>query len=164
VRGLCYGRAEVEVLDVPERDLEALRAALPHPVDHAWSSPSRRCTSLAAALGGPFTIDARLAELDFGAWEGRTWEDIHRDDPVHLTRWGEDYERVAPPGGETVAALEARVRGFLEGLAPGGRHLLSTHAGVIRCLWVLVARCAWGAALERPVPHLEPITLPLPLR
>ncbi len=159
--GICYGRADVEVADADEDALRRLRGALPHELDDAvWSSPSARCCTLATALAGErFTIDPRLAELDFGRWEGRAWEAIHREEPAALARWSADYARVPPPGGETLAALEGRVRDFVRTLAPSGRHVLVTHAGVIRCLWVLAGACTWASAFERAVPHLEPIAI-----
>jgi alpha-ribazole phosphatase len=161
--GVCYGRSDVEVVDADEDALGRLRLALARAIDErVWSSPSRRCRTLAEALaGGRVTVDPRLAELDFGRWEGRAWDAIHRDEPGALARWSADYVGIAPPGGETVATLEDRVRDFVRALSPASCHLLVTHAGVIRCLWVLAGVCTWRSALERPVPHLEPIAIAL---
>lgn len=102
--GLCYGR-----LDLPLREDAAaagLRAVVAGWRGRIWTSPARRCR----AIAGPAAIaDARLLELDFGAWEGLAWADIPRAD---LDRWAADPAGFAPPGGESGAALLARVAAF----------------------------------------------------
>jgi alpha-ribazole phosphatase len=161
--GVCYGRAEVEVAWPDDAALSRLRGALgPEPIERLSSSPSRRCRTLSAALdegrgGVPIVSDERRLELDFGAWEGKRWDAIHREDPSALADWATAYASVAPPGGESVANLEARVGAFVASLEPCRRHVVVTHAGVIRCLWVLAGLRTWPEALEVPVPHLEPL-------
>ena len=68
--GLCYGASDVPV---PEAELARVHAALAAqglpgglPV---YSSPLLRCALLAERLApGRVTLDARLAEMDFGEW------------------------------------------------------------------------------------------------
>ena len=66
--GICYGR-----LDIPAENAAAeaarLRRELPLELP-VWSSPLLRCRALAAELHPLPRIDDRLAEMDFGAWEG----------------------------------------------------------------------------------------------
>ena len=70
-------------------------------VREVWSSPAVRCRGLAEAIAAvlrvPLREDQRLWELDFGAWEGRPWETIARED---LDRWALDPLGFAPPGGD----------------------------------------------------------------
>jgi len=156
--GLCYGR-----FDPPRRSVlmggpDGLE--LP-PVDRIWSSPSPRCAELAAELherdGLPVHLDERLYELDFGRWEGIPWASIPEQE---LEAWGEHWRTCAPPDGETLPELEARVRAWHAELAPEDRHLLVAHAGVVRCLWVQLEGLDWPRALDRPVPHLTPFPIP----
>lgn len=95
------------------------------------------------AGGAAPTPDARLVELDFGAWEGSTWDAVHRDDAAALAAWGEDWVSRSPPGGESFAELAARVASWCEEHLPGDvpadpprRHdtLVVAHAGSIRAL------------------------------
>ena len=51
-------------------------------------------------------MDPRLAEIDFGRWEGRSWDHIPRDD---IDPWAAGTEDHAP-GGESLRMLWERVR------------------------------------------------------
>lgn len=126
--GICYGRLDVAG-ESPElvaaRLLSELPAGLP-----VYSSPLRRCRELAEHLRAEPVIDARLAEMDFGDWEGRAWDDIPRD---QLDAWAADVAGYAPPGGESPAALQQRALAFVAGLRVP-EAVVVTHAGVIRVL------------------------------
>jgi alpha-ribazole phosphatase len=126
--GICYGR-----LDIPAENAAAdaarLRRDLP-PALPVWSSPSSRCLVLAAELHPQPRIDARLAEMDFGAWEGRPWDAIPR---AEIDAWAADVGGYAPPGGESPFRLQQRALDFVAALdVPEA--IIVTHAGVIRTL------------------------------
>jgi len=132
--GLCYGRSDVALSADFAADAASVEAALPPGPWLVYSSPSRRCLRLAERFGAPVMIDDRLCELDFGAWEGRAWDDLPRGD---LDAWCADYVHARPPGGESFAELAARALSFADDMA--ARHARScvvavTHAGVIRAL------------------------------
>jgi len=57
--------------------------------------------------------DARLKELDFGAWEGMTWSDVHAQQGELLAHWGENWLHTPPPGGEAFSAHMARAKAWL---------------------------------------------------
>ena len=133
--GICYGRLDVglqpgwqEAVDLMELpDLVGVRI---------WSSPAARCAQPAARLslrlGATVTIDTRLQELDFGAWEGLDWERVPR---AALDRWAADLEGFAPPGGETGTALIARVRDYAAALRAEARNaIVVSHGGPLRIL------------------------------
>lgn len=126
--GLCYGR-----LDLPAKNVaaaaERLRAELP-PGLPVWSSPLRRCRELAGLLHAAPTVDDRLAEMDFGAWEGRPWDAIPR---AELDAWAADVAGYAPPGGESAQAVQQRILSFVAALT-ADEAVVVTHAGVIRTL------------------------------
>jgi ribonuclease H / adenosylcobalamin/alpha-ribazole phosphatase len=141
------GRRHAELLAA---ELRRLHAAPRRPVDAVVSSPVRRARETAAVvadeLGLPVQVDDDLREIDFGAWEGRTLEDVR-------ARWGEELAgfradaRVAPPGGESVADVAQRVRRARDRFAqrhPDGAVLVVSHLYPVR-LWVLDAL---GAPLE----------------
>jgi alpha-ribazole phosphatase len=76
------------------------------------------------------TTDPRLAEMDFGAWEGRPWAAIPRRE---LDAWAADLTGARPHGGESVADLSARALAALRDAAQGPvPALVVTHAGVIK--------------------------------
>jgi ribonuclease H / adenosylcobalamin/alpha-ribazole phosphatase len=64
---------------------------------------------VAASLGLPVEIDDDLRECDFGEWEGLTFAEVQGQWPGELTAWLASTE-VAPPKGESIAEVTARVR------------------------------------------------------
>ncbi|MBX3660741.1 MAG: histidine phosphatase family protein [Ramlibacter sp.] len=140
--GLCYGATDVAADPVAtRRAAEALAAVLPA-LARVRSSPRQRCGQLAQALRElrpdlAATPDPRLAEMDFGAWEGQRWDRI---DPTALKAWTDDFAHHRPGGGESVAAFMARVAdAFDADSANPGDCLWITHAGVIRAIRLLAA-------------------------
>ena len=108
----------------------ALRPRLAgHTFDTVVSSTSMRAVETARIAYGEPAVDERLRELDFGEAEGLTWDDCSEELRAEILA----YETFAAPGGETVAALMARVGEAISGLGEG-RHLVVTHGGVIRGL------------------------------
>jgi len=136
--GVCYGALDVAA-DAAET-MEAARQAaqvLP-PGVQVLSSPLRRCTQLAQALAALRADlapreDARLAEMDFGSWEGRRWNSIDR---AELDAWTSDFQGHRPGGhGESVSHFMARVGQVLEeGRATGRDQAWITHGGVFKAL------------------------------
>ncbi|MDR2112902.1 MAG: histidine phosphatase family protein [Candidatus Accumulibacter sp.] len=127
--GVCYGRLDVDCRE-PARFAAGLRSCLPAGLA-VYSSPLRRALRLAHELSPPGSVrvDPRLSEIDFGAWEGRRWDDIERRE---IDAWAADVAGFAPPGGESVAALRARALGFAAALEDDAA--IVTHAGVMRAL------------------------------
>ena len=126
--GRCYGRLDVPAMGV-EAVAAALRAELPAGVP-VFTSPLRRCHDLAALLHASPTADERLAEMHFGDWEGRLWDEIPR---AELDAWAADVAGYAPPGGESPRVLQRRALDFVASLAVE-EAVVVTHAGVIRTL------------------------------
>ena len=138
--GVCYGATDMDA-DAAATLVAAQRMApLLAPQAQLWSSPLRRCTQLARALCAlrpdlkPCT-DNRLAEMDFGIWEGWRWADIPRAD---IDAWTAGFWQLRFGGRESVAELMQRVGAAWQ----DARHTQApvvwvTHAGVIRAasLW-----------------------------
>lgn len=134
VAGLCIGARS----DPPVHWRRAKRLARRiqaharrHRLAHAVvTSPLSRCADVGRWLvrwGWTHRIDAALRELDFGAWDGRRWDDIGAE---AVDAWMADFVHQAPGGGESLAALLARCRTAW----PGGA-LVVTHGG-----WMLARR------------------------
>jgi probable phosphoglycerate mutase len=83
--------------------------------DRIVSSPLVRAVQTAetVAQGRPVVTDARLMEMDYGAWEGRTYEQIDAIDAAGRARWVADPAAGSCPGGESGADVAARARTFL---------------------------------------------------
>ncbi|XKE46627.1 histidine phosphatase family protein [Halomonas organivorans] len=100
-----------------------------------------RCRqTLAAVREGLATpearLDARLRELDFGDYEGRTYATL-KDDPGYRA-WVDSTGIQAPPNGESADVLWARLGAWLDevldqALVSGHRRVLAvSHGGAIR--------------------------------
>lgn len=57
--------------------------------------------------------DARLNEVDFGVWDGMTYEQIEAKWPSQAQAWLDDPADRSGPGGETVRQVSARVASWL---------------------------------------------------
>jgi alpha-ribazole phosphatase len=141
--GICYGRLDIDCED-PLPIVKKLEDRLPS-TTQVYSSPLRRARRLAEALSSEVRIDSRLSEIDFGAWEGKHWDSI---DPKLLDAWARDILDFAPPGGESVAQMRARVVDFARELHERNEAdvALATHAGVMRVLvghWCGLAHEKW---------------------
>ncbi|WP_379155165.1 histidine phosphatase family protein [Paenibacillus sp. sgz5001063] len=140
---------------LPEAKAEL--AALPQPPELAgnfwrvYCSDLSRCREtlalIAPALMQTASYDSRLREMNFGDWEGQTYEQLQHHS--RYRSWIDDPAAVTPPGGESWSAFTERVEHFLSGLLqsaaaasvlgnsghPGSmRVLIVTHGGVIRQL------------------------------
>ena len=124
------------------------------------SPPLARCAAFAEEFAGenglPLACDERLAELDFGAWEGLSAAQVMQTPPEALARFWSDPWAYPPPGGESLAAFERRVRSALGDLArrfDGRCVLVVTHGGVIRLALCLSQGLKRGELLRLDVPH-----------
>ena len=140
--GLCYGRTDLSCAAEATQAVAAQIAPL-LPADIAiHSSPLQRCATLARAIAdqrpalSPATIDPRLAEMDFGAWEGQPWDRIARAD---FDAWMADFaDARAGTNGESTRLFMARVAAAWDDWRAGGIDAVwVTHAGVMRAVRLL---------------------------
>ncbi|SAK39642.1 phosphoglycerate mutase [Caballeronia temeraria] len=152
--GVCYGQTDVPL----QRDVRDLASALnarmtalnvPACIDGWHASPLQRCASLAHELGGHAHIDARLGEMNFGAWEGRAWDSIDR---ALIDAWAGDIEHACPHGGESLAQFAHRVIAWFDATCIDQRavHVVA-HAGVVRVLAAHLLGIARESALQWPL-------------
>ena len=116
------------------------REAAEAPISAIYASPLRRAGQTAAAVGSalglPVRTESRLAETDFGEWDGYTFAEVQAEWPADLASWLADVA-VAPPGGESFAATMVRVqeaRADITEAHPGERVVLVTHVTPIKLL------------------------------
>jgi broad specificity phosphatase PhoE len=70
-------------------------------------------TAQTVATGRPVEVDERLRELDYGQWEGLTYEEIETRDPALRAHWDHDPGSTHSPGGESGEDVAARALSFL---------------------------------------------------
>jgi broad specificity phosphatase PhoE len=81
-----------------------------------------------------YAIDDRLREIGYGEWEGSTLAEMQAKDPALFARRQVDKWSVAPPGGETYVAVQARMADWYRGLAADT--VAVAHGGTARALMV----------------------------
>lgn len=122
------------------------------PFTRVIASPLKRAVQTAVLISGrpveAIEVIDDFAEIDLGAWEGRTVAEIEHTFPGAYEERGQDLEHYRPLGGESFGDLADRVCPALLGLAAqnGGPLLIVAHAGVNR---VLLSRI-----LHRPLQRL----------
>jgi len=120
------------LLDGAVRRVGDLAAHLPKA--RAVLRSDARCTletAVALGLGYDASVDAGVADWDFGRWRGRSLSDVESDEPEAIRAWRADPAG-KPHGGESLRELLARVRGWLESLDGDGVRIAVTHPSVIR--------------------------------
>lgn len=140
--GLLLGRADPPLDDEGGRQAVALAVACaPLDVARIVSSPLVRCRGTAEAIAGataaPVEVDERWIELDYGELDGRPIGEIA---PATWAAWRADVAW-EPPGGESLAALGARVRAACESLVDDARQrdvVVVSHVSPIK------AAVAWA--------------------
>ena len=136
--GICYGALDIPAdTDATAQAAQALAAALPQGLP-VYTSPLQRCEQLAQSLCGlrPDLVcktDARLAEMDFGIWEGVGWAQIPR---AALDAWTADFGAHRFGGVESANAVMQRVGAAWRALQAQDAVWI-THAGVARAAMLI---------------------------
>ncbi|MFC5177221.1 bifunctional RNase H/acid phosphatase [Nocardioides taihuensis] len=115
-------------------------APLAERVDAVVASPVRRTREtaeiVAERLGKQLAVEPGFAEMEFGAWDGLTFDEVAARHPGELEAWLGSLE-VAAGGGESFRQVEARVLSGLErlvGAHPGGTVVVVSHVTPIKTL------------------------------
>ncbi len=100
------------------------------PLERAWH------TAQIAGDGRPVIKDERLLETDFGAWEGKSKQQIIKDDAALAESWENDPGNTRAGGtGETARQIVKRANAFFESLRKQyaeGNMLVVAHNGLNR--------------------------------
>lgn len=109
-------------------------------MDRVRCAPDPACRETGDVLGLAPEVDDGVRGWDLGRWAGATLDETAAQCREDVAAWLADPS-AAPHGGETLAALLARVRGWLAGAAPGHTLVICGPA---------VARAAVVAVLDAP--------------
>lgn len=154
VEGRIQGRSDPPLTDEAREQLRRFKLPNVCARMRVVTSPLKRCVETAALLGAPQADrEPRLAEMSWGAWEGRRLADLRTELGAQMSAneaRGWDFR---PDGGESPREVLQRVRTWLAALTEPT--LAVTHRGVIRAVyahaagWNLLgkppARLAWDA-------------------
>ncbi len=135
--GLAAAKRLAAELAVEVADEPAIRQATGIVI---LSSPSRRAIqtaeAIARALAAPIHVEPDLAEVDFGAADGLTWDELVAAQPslAEAILAGSDPDW---PGGETRVQVAARARTMADRLLDrprSGDVIVVSHGGLLRAL------------------------------
>jgi glucosyl-3-phosphoglycerate phosphatase len=151
------GHTDVPLDEVGRAQAATLGALLREQrIDTAASSDLVRAAETARIVLGAREVALRLdrdwREMEFGEWEGLTWEQIRGANPQLAETDITSVQSYAPGGGETFALLAARVARAVERVVAAtpedGVALVATHAGPLHALLSVLLGDAERAALR----------------
>jgi alpha-ribazole phosphatase len=143
MRGRCYGKLDIGLSATGHEQMERTSARLKgEHFDAVYASPRVRTMESAAIVAAfhscAFRQDAGLCEIDFGDFEGLTYDEIAARYPDLYRQWMQSPNEVQFPNGECFHAMRTRVLHAFEALR-GDTIAIVTHGGVIRIVlaWAL---------------------------
>ncbi len=81
-----------------------------------------------------YALDDRLREIGYGRWEGSTLAEMQAQDPELFARRQTEKWTMSPPGGETYASVQLRMRDWYDSLLTDT--VAVAHGGTARALMV----------------------------
>lgn len=148
--GRIQGQIDMPLSEAGRRKMAALRPPQGFETVRAYISPLVRARETAELLGlRDATVDARLSEHFWGAWEGMTREEIlARDGADAFERAGRGID-FTPKDGESTRDLLARVRAFLSDVGRERTDAVAVaHRGIMRSAYTLAT--GWNMASPMP--------------
>ncbi len=142
MRGRCYGRLDVGLSSTGRLQAErAARFLAEAPLLRIYTSPRQRALESVAPLaelkGMSVDTEAAFREIDFGLFEGLSYEEAEKRYPEIYAEWMAHPTRVRFPGGESYPEMRERVRSAgreLRTRHTGETFVLVSHGGVNRTL------------------------------
>lgn len=122
-----------------EQARRVARALAGAALDAVYSSDLLRARQTAEPLGRELGREViclpGLREMDFGEWEGLTWDEVHERYPAVVQAWRTDRRTARVPGGEDLEGFGERVLAAfaaIVGRHPRGRVAVFAHGGSLR--------------------------------
>lgn len=114
LEGKIQGRHDVSLNETGSKQAELLAMGMDkRPVVQIFSSRQKRALETAQAVGRrqhvAVTVIDGLEEVEFGEWEGKTWDEISREYPEEFKVWCTEPAEIVPPGGESRPQIYRRI-------------------------------------------------------
>lgn len=128
------GRADLALTERGQREALAVarRIAGARSPSAIYTSPARRCVATAAAISKACGVESRvldeLDDIDYGAWQLRSYEEMRTEQPALFAAWLATPHLVRFPSGEALQDLVARTANALRLIL--GRHADETVVAV----------------------------------
>jgi len=155
--GLVAGFSDVDLSVEGEASLAKLRNSINNLQFSAFytSDLKRAKRSMNLLTDKTYVADQRLKELNFGEWEGMSWNAVHQQQPELLNTWSSDWVNNRPPAGETFKELADRCGSWLkEQTNDDDQNILVTaHGGSIRALLCVAMDLPLSSAMQFEIEH-----------
>ncbi|MFT5895147.1 MAG: broad specificity phosphatase PhoE [bacterium] len=165
--GGVAGRSDIPLSDTGEAAVTTLGQTYNTETSfsHWYCSPLQRTRQTSSILRAGLSavsnhrlpevcIDSRLVELDFGDWEGMTWDEVHQDYEQTMRHWGEDWVNRSPPNGESFDEQVQRCSQWLKDWEQGldsqidSATMVVAHGGTIRAILCLCLNWSLSDAMS----------------
>lgn len=157
-----YGATDVALSSLGLAQIERVAAALAAEAGFqaVLASPLQRSRAAAALVAGgqqpcpEVTVVPEFAEVDFGAWEGLTFDEVAARDPAGHARYHAEGLAFAYPGGESRQVFWDRVQAGARRVlaAPASpRTVAVLHKGVIKAVIAALTGMPQSEAAVLPV-------------
>jgi probable phosphoglycerate mutase len=138
----CGSGLDPELTDEGAQMAQAFAAAYrTTPWSAVYTSPLRRTVStarpLCEACGLGVELRDDLKEIGYGAWEGKTRDEVERDHHDDYIKWTADPAWHAPTGGERAVVIARRAQRTIEEINQrfdAGNVLIVSHKATIRIM------------------------------
>ncbi len=153
------GRTDVPLSTCGWSQMRAAATGFDH-FDQIATSPRQRCKLFARELSAQqgcdlLTLDD-MAEMDFGNWENRAFDEITGSDQQLLHQFWQSPVGIQPPNGEAFDHFSQRVMDCWQAWIHsdvGQQRLLVAHGGVIRVLLAHILDMPMHALWRLHLPH-----------
>lgn len=113
IQGKIQGCHDIALNEMGRRQAKKLAEGMDsRPVSKIFSSTLKRARETAEMVGKRQVVEIslmpQLMEVEFGKWEGLTWDEIKAEYPREFESWSHNPSDVAPPGGETQEEIISR--------------------------------------------------------
>ena len=173
---ILRGQTDVALTDNGLVQMQQALTGLPTSLSHVFSSPLARCRGFSRQVATQFNLPLQclpqFKEIDFGVWDGQSFEAIYQASPSEFDAyWQQPWAlENTPENAESVVDFSTRVEsGFMQVVDqlwdiiqqtdvdsdPDLCALVVTHGGVMRCLlgYVLNAGQCNGLFANLAIPY-----------
>ncbi|GHB73882.1 alpha-ribazole phosphatase [Psychrosphaera saromensis] len=133
--GLLLGHTDIELSSLGKQQLTNRFNGLTF--DRIISSPLKRCAVMANLIAEErnikLEIDEQIKEMDFGDWDGLSYDSLWHQTPSIGDFW-QSPTTVTPPNGESFHEFQTRINNWWQKLIREDESavVVVTHAGVIK--------------------------------
>jgi len=130
---ICYGWSNVDVSENFLKEAKRVKKILTDNKFVCYSSDLKRCRKLAKFISDEVILDKNLREINFGKWEGKSWNEIEKLIPEKKIM---DFVNLKPPDGESFKEQNIRVLESWEKIISSDADtiVVVAHGGTIRII------------------------------